>query len=70
MGFWVETKTPKSWLIMTSSWWCTAKSVLNQSGTKRFADPGFLSHFNHCFALTLSQTDLLTKIDFCVMTSS
>jgi len=23
MGFWVEIKTPKSWLIMTSSWWCT-----------------------------------------------
>jgi len=23
MEFWVETKTPKSWLILTSSWWCT-----------------------------------------------
>jgi len=22
-GFGLETKIPKSWLIMTSSWWCT-----------------------------------------------
>jgi len=23
MGFGIETKTPKSWLIMMLSWWCT-----------------------------------------------
>jgi len=60
MGFWVETKTPKSWLIVTSSWWCTLLySKLNirlylrkrllytvESGSKQFANPsGFLTSY-------------------------
>jgi len=72
MGFWVETETPKSWLIMTSSWWCTppmkcqnstfasiAENVSQltvESGAKRFADSGFLSTFDNCFALTPTQS--------------
>jgi len=29
MRFWVETKPLKSWLIMSSSWWCTPPRPLS-----------------------------------------
>jgi len=66
MGFWVETKTPKSWLIMTSSWWCIPPLKCQNSTFASIAKSGHYRlfkvipndsptqvsypHFIHCFA--------------------
>jgi len=68
MGFWVETKTPKSWLMMTSSWWCTPPLNCQNSTFASIAEsvhwrlmkvvrndsptPVSYPYLMHCFALT------------------